>query len=117
MKIKIQNKYYTLNAELAINLGALIENRTPKPGDVYIDPKKNINPFLLVRVTDDSYQLLGLCGVETNSGNFFEETHSLQEIEEYLNDEEMVFFKNIKEEIYDMVLNCEIQFHKESKVD
>lgn len=104
--IKIDNKEYQVNVEKAVKDGYLTEvrNYPLQPGDVYSGPK--INKLLLVRVTfayeESLYQLLGI-GCGPNSNDFFQKTHTLGEIKEYLEEKKTVFVKNIEREVVRLV--------------
>jgi len=75
----------------------------PKPnyplrrGDIYRHPLDNTNPFRLEKVVysdERRWVLMGL-GAETNSGSFFEQLHTTEEIAEYLQQRGMVYSHNV----------------------
>lgn len=85
-------------------------------GDVYVDPILNCNSFLLVeviykavyKIDEKRFQLVGLHGTSVNSGKFFNELHTREEIRDYLIVDKMVFSKNVSQEIYNLVSSAKI---------
>lgn len=108
MKVTIDSKNYHLDVEKAKQAGILrpAPHYPLLPGDVYVHVygKDKINNFLLVQATysPPRYQLLGI-GPQCNSGPFFDNLHTLPEIEEYLLTNDMVYCKNIHSEIKSLV--------------
>jgi len=110
MKITIEGLNYILNTGEATRLGVLVKQTYPlEVGDVYIHPENKYNPFLLVQVgyKPEKYQLLGLKGgLAPNSGEFHSSIRSLDEIEKYLRDRNMVYKKNIQPQIGEVFRAC-----------
>ena len=112
MYIKINEKLHRLNVDAAQKCGALtsatVDLNEMRFGDVFVDPRKRTNPFLLVeavtRFQGDSseyknrFQLVRM-GVGINSGPFYTSLHTLEEIADYLNSKEMIFARNINSDI------------------
>jgi hypothetical protein len=115
MYIKINKKLHKLDVDAAQKCGALtsaiVDPNEMRAGDVFIDSKGNINPFLLVEAATrfqgneeykKRFQLVGM-GVNINSGLFFESLHTLEEVADYLNSQKMVFARNINLDIVSLV--------------
>lgn len=113
MKIEIEGKFWNLDVDKAIAAKVMTEypksNGKIKPGDVFAHPTQKINNLLLVAGVnqygmnpENRYQLLGM-GLSCNSNPFYNKLHSLEEIEVYLIEKEMVFVKNIDDEICALV--------------
>jgi len=101
MKIIIDETEYFLNVKQAIDHGVLSKVYPLRVGDVYTDPKKEINDFLLVQVTyePETFQLLALSGgFAPNSELFFNKAHTLKEIGQYLSSYNMGYKKNVVSE-------------------
>ncbi len=118
MKIQHNNENYTLDMSAAIKMGILVKDlsdpTTFKAGDVFAIKGNENNPFLLIRAkyldygiaqTDTkvkAYQLMGI-GCTPNSGEFFKELHSLEEVYNHLSKLKMVRIGNLRSTIYQLV--------------
>ena len=105
-EIKIDGTRYLLDITQAKKQGLLIERGSYplKAGDVYVDPDKASDPFLLVCALWDSsaetarvWCLLGLAnGTAPNSDPFHRELHTLDEISDYLAALGMIYSHTIR---------------------
>ena len=107
-KIEINGKKYRIDLDKALSTGSLeeIPAYPLSAGDVYTskDKGRTYNPVLLVRVTysGDNWQLLGI-GASPNSGTFYDQVHTLEEIEAHLINNNLVFAKNISTHLIQLV--------------
>lgn len=109
--ITIDGEHYEIDVLKAIRSGHLkkitkIDPKEVKGGNIYRHREGDnfINPFMVVKVLYNSlksYQLVCLspyCPV--NSGSFFDELHTVEEIAEYLSKENMELVENFGLEEY-----------------
>ena len=76
-------------------------------GDVFKHENNSHCRVLLIRAlysSPKSYQLVGL-GAAVNSGAFFEELHTIEEVAKYIKDKCLVFEKNINNRLVNLVIN------------
>lgn len=111
MKIKLEGQTYELNVEKAIKDGHLIRSLKDRleAGDVFADPTGSRCNQMLVQVfytnnqdTERCWNLLGL-GCTPNSNTFYQSLHNLADIRKELVDNNYIFVKNIKQEVYNLV--------------
>lgn len=107
-KLKIEGKSYELDIHAAIAHGVLSAVHEVKDGPLQVGDTfqgGGRNPLLLVQAVyndPNSYQLLGL-GASTNSDDFYQELHSMEEIEKYLYNGRMTFVKNVNNQIRSII--------------
>jgi hypothetical protein len=109
IEIIINGVKHLLDVDRAKELGVLSQ---PLPerlsaGDVFVHPTGRINSFLLVQAVYgnvNSFTLLGI-GCSPNSNHFHTTLHSIDEIRKYLEENKMVFSKNVNSEIRSLVKN------------
>lgn len=107
-KIEINGRKYRIDLDKALSTGALkeIPAYPLNAGDVYTSRDKGYtyNPVLLVKVTynGDNWQLLGI-GASPNSGTFYNQVHTIEEIEAHLTNHNLIFIKNISTHLAQLV--------------
>jgi hypothetical protein len=99
--IEIEGVSYSLDLDKCIRDGYIQKELAFKVGGVYVDPQRETNSFLLVQplyvqynelTAKKAYALLGLKGgFASNSGPFFDELHTKEEILAYLKKQGMKF--------------------------
>lgn len=116
IEFKRDGEMYALYIQDAIDYG--LARKIPyyplNCGDVYKDPTGITHNLLLIQVVDIPYSISILVNRSINAyqlidvvwpfkGKFYDETHSLDEIEKYLIEKKMVFHKNISEDIKKLI--------------